>query len=261
VRARGPDDAYAITYTNFSVWNGTSWITDQDPSTPGGLVDVWPDPLGDVYAIQAYSNGGLYHRSSAGVWTLLAGSLDNAVRVWGSALNDIWIATNSGLEHWDGIGPGTTLCATCATRMWALSGTSASDVFAVGDSGSILHWNGAAWTAMTSNATGFLDDVFAVSASDVHVVGYNGVYLHYNGVAWTPSIVPPGSDLYGVWATSDHDVFVIGGNGMSHFDGARWSPVRTLGFGYAAGITGKGDVLYTIDNRALVTRLIRTIPW
>ena len=32
-------------------------------------------------------------------------------------------------------------------------GSSATDVFAVGDSGTILHYNGSAWSAMSSGTT------------------------------------------------------------------------------------------------------------
>ena len=50
-------------------------------------------------------------------------------------------------------------------------GVPASDVFAVGDGGTILHYNGSTWSSMTSGTTNYLRGVWGSSGSDVFAVG------------------------------------------------------------------------------------------
>ena len=65
-------------------------------------------------------------------------------------------------------------------------GSSGNDVFAVGEGGTILHYNGSAWSPMASGTTENLKGIWGSSGSDVFAVGANGVILHYNGSAWSP---------------------------------------------------------------------------
>jgi len=64
-------------------------------------------------------------------------------------------------------------------------GNSASDVFAVGDRGVIIHFDGYTWSPMSSGTTSSLNGVWGSSGVDVFAVGVgNGVYyeggiLHY----------------------------------------------------------------------------------
>jgi hypothetical protein len=59
----------------------------------------------------------------------------------------------------------------------AVWGSSGGDVFAVG--GTILHWNGSAWSAVTSGTSTYLYGVWGSSGSDVFTVGGSGLILHY----------------------------------------------------------------------------------
>ncbi len=60
--------------------------------------------------------------------------------------------------------------------MW---GSSASDVFTVGDGGTILHSDGSSWSAMSSGTTNYLRGVWGSSGSNVFAVGDLGTILHY----------------------------------------------------------------------------------
>jgi uncharacterized repeat protein (TIGR01451 family) len=59
-------------------------------------------------------------------------------------------------------------------------GSGGSDVFAVGDVGTILHYDGAAWSAMSSGTSGGFRGVWGSSGGDVFAVGSNGTILHYS---------------------------------------------------------------------------------
>jgi len=70
---------------------------------------------------------------------------------------------------------------------------SASDGWAVGGNGVILHYSGGSWSVVTSPTTDNLRSVFMVSASDGWAVGFGGpgTILHYTGPAPPPPVAPP----------------------------------------------------------------------
>jgi hypothetical protein len=53
-------------------------------------------------------------------------------------------------------------------------------VIAVGDEGLILRFNGSTWTKMTSNTTSNLLAVWGLSPSNIYAVGENATILHYS---------------------------------------------------------------------------------
>jgi hypothetical protein len=60
-------------------------------------------------------------------------------------------------------------------------GSSPSDIFAVGDEGTMLRYDGAGWSAMSSSTTESLHDVWGSVRSDVFAAGHDGTILHYGG--------------------------------------------------------------------------------
>jgi hypothetical protein len=99
-----------------------------------------------------------------------------------------------------------------ANPLKAVWGTSASDVFVVGDNGIILHFDGSTLTAMTSPTPETLVDVWGNASNDVFAVGLSGTILHYDGTEWMvqPSGVTDG--LFGVWSTLS-EAFAVGDGG------------------------------------------------
>ena len=89
-------------------------------------------------------------------------------------------------------------------------GSSSSDVFAVGVNGTILHYDGTSWSAMTSGTTVLLYGIWGSSASDVFAAGVSGTILHYNGTTWSAMTSGTGYSLYGIWGSSGSDVFAVG---------------------------------------------------
>jgi hypothetical protein len=95
-------------------------------------------------------------------------------------------------------------------------GSSGSDVFAVGDRGTILHYNGVSlsWSPMTSGFSDTLiNSVWGSSGSNVFAVDWSGTILHYNGVSWTPMYSGTTKWLWGVWGSSGSNLFAVGLSG------------------------------------------------
>jgi hypothetical protein len=179
--------------------------------------------------------------------------------------NDIWAVGRGGgapgtlAEHFDGRrwravptpplpsgginGPGG--------QFFGVAGTASNDVWAVGfkigpdnpDFGLQLieHWNGTAWSEVTSPLVegDSLRAVAAISANDVWAVGNrseqgfeNALIEHWDGTAW--SIVPDSSIsgvgastniLLSVSADASNDVWAVGSETLLHFNGTTWSEV------------------------------------
>jgi hypothetical protein len=65
--------------------------------------------------------------------------------------------------------------------LYGIYGTSATDAWAVGLSGVLLHWDGTAWTASQQSGiatTQLLRAVWGSAANDYWAVGASGTLLH-----------------------------------------------------------------------------------
>jgi hypothetical protein len=142
---------------------------------------------------------------------------------------------NDATSDWTAMSSGTT------ETLWGIWGFSGSDVFVVGEGGTILHYNGAAWAPMPSGTTAYLSGVWGSSPSDMFATGstlgsveadWRGTILRYDGSSWSETLGVTGWEFNGVWGFSPSDVFVTGGNNTEtqstilHFDGWAWAPMK-----------------------------------
>lgn len=108
----------------------------------------------------------------------------------------------------------------------AVWGSGDSDVFAVGNSGTIYHFDGQSWTEQSTSVDYDLLDIWGFSAGDVYAAGRGGTILHFEGGIWSEVESGTSEDLSGVWGSSPDDIFVVGERGgILHFDGTNWIPM------------------------------------
>src|SRR5262249_22898129 len=109
--------------------------------------------------------------------------------------------------QWDAQVSGTT------DDLNAIWGSSATDLYAVGNSGTLLHSTGnGIWTAQDSGL-GFEDlaGVWGSSATDVYLVGGFGGVVHSTGNGMWTSVANPGNNwLTAIAGNSATDFYVIG---------------------------------------------------
>lgn len=116
------------------------------------------------------------------------------------------------------------------------------EIWAVGNQGTILHYNGAGWAEETPKITqSNLRAVWGVAADDVWAVGDNSTILHRTSLAGPfVAVTSPvsGVPLNGVWGTSAQNVFIAGNSGtLLHWDGTAWVTANNTGFsGHIQGI-------------------------
>jgi hypothetical protein len=86
----------------------------------------------------------------------------------------------------------------------------------VGDYGTVLHYDGGSWSAMSSVTHNELWGVWGSSGSDVFAVGNLGTILHYDGGSWSPMSSSTTNPLDSVWGSGGSDVFVAGAGAILH---------------------------------------------
>jgi hypothetical protein len=124
---------------------------------------------------------------------------------------------------WEWLNPqpvGNTLRA-----MWGVTST---DAWIVGDGGTILHWDGAAWKKARFDS---IDDdfygVYAGQPDDVWVGGrdaqHRGKLLHFYGGTWSQDTTLGGRVPYALWGSAFDDVWLALEQGdVAHYDGGGW---------------------------------------
>lgn len=91
-----------------------------------------------------------------------------------------------------------------------------------------------------------LNGVAAINANDVWAVGNSGAAVHYDGKSWTHVQTGTSQDLYDVWARNANDVWATAGAGtMLRWDGTKWNTVLT-GFpnNICTSVWGTADRLF-----------------
>jgi hypothetical protein len=202
-------------------WDGLDWKT---AGAPTGLYGVWGSSDANILA-GGYSAILRYDGTSWVSMQLPSGVPWRIYAIndfWGISATDVFAVGNDNsalgpqpavILHYDGTAWAAMPNGFVSIALTAISGTSRSDVFAVGSGGTILHHDGAIWSRMTSGTTERLNDVWAASSSDVFAVGEQGSILHYDGEGWRLMARHSGF-LAGVWGWPGRYVLAVGADGV-----------------------------------------------
>lgn len=138
-------------------------------------------------------------------------------------------------------------------------GSDSDNAFAVGESGTILNYDGSNWSTMSSGSTVWLrgiwgsgdQDIFAVGGDIESGGGIRGTILHYDGNGWTE--MHSGTFLYGVWGSGSNDVFAAGPDGVLHYDGHSWQGMSGCVGPSLMGVWGSGsDDVFAVGPSGLI---------
>lgn len=106
----------------------------------------------------------------------------------------------------------------------AVWGSSPCDVYAVGERGAIVHFDGAEWTATESGTRQRLWGVMGSSSKYIWAVGGGGRVLFNDGSGWTKKEIGTAKTLTSVWVTGDGTVYACSADGLVlKNDGWSWS--------------------------------------
>jgi hypothetical protein len=193
------------------------------------------------------------------------------------AVGNVTVGANVGqvIEQWNGtkwsLFPNPTFPPNSQADLFAMTSTSANDIWAVGNlvqdlsNGGALsfnlfeHWNGTAWTPTLINTNAFeaLTGVSADAINDAWAVGWvaplsagsnEPLAIHWNGTNWVSALTPHvgggANELNAVLALTPNDVWAVGFSTpdapprqsatltlIEHFDGASWTVVPSPNVG------------------------------
>ena len=266
VAAVSDSDAWAVgfdggaAFTNVGAkalidnWNGTAWSQVAAPATPGNTA------------------------------LLLGVSASGATDAWAVGRTQVNKSSFEGLAlHWNGaawsVSPGFpgALSMFGGASAVGVADIGPDDAYAIGDSvatavGSLVHWNGTAWSPVTlplpphANSNTTLNAISATGPGDAWIVGTfldsaNGrnetFSEHFNGTAWSVLPMPPVKSpnlnaffqLNGIKANGPRDVWAVGDRGVTdvpssqktlieHFNGTSWSIVPSPSPGSIDALSG-----------------------
>jgi hypothetical protein len=162
-----------------------------------------------------------------------------------SGLNDIWFASET-----DG---------------WAIAGTW------------LFRWDGSDWRLEGQRASAGLRRLWGSAPDDVWAVGDGGLTLHWNGQTWSESYrvgeplsfegrFAPGAppkvrelsgigDIRAVWSRGPDDVWAVGTNGLVlHFDGELWTRQPTDTKETFIAVHGAGRTVWVAGSSGTLVR-------
>ena len=116
--------------------------------------------------------------------------------------------------HWDNPYPqGNTL--------YSVWGSSATDIFAVGECGTIIHYDGTNWTVMYSTTYNNLCGIWGYSSGELYAVGW-GTILRYTDRKWSEIYSIPGKIVNVVWGSTPDNIYAAG-DVIWYYNGISWS--------------------------------------
>ena len=239
----GSKDVWAVGSGGAIVhWDGSAWSRVIGVNAPD-LRAIWGSASNDVWAVGGTTSGAVLHWNGS-AWTSMQVSAPGPLNgVGGTGPNDAWAVGDDGATmHWNGsgwssvaspftlppdasTGSGIAVGEPGSNELYAVWGSGQADVWATGEGGAILHFDGSAWSEVRSGVSiPNLGAVWANGSSDAWAVG-QGI-VHWNGSAWSVS-VSGGSWLSGIWSSALNDAWAIGAEDVLHWDGISWSPMAT----------------------------------
>ena len=171
-------------------WDGTAIRAGPVPIASGGTMAIDGTAADDVWLVGYRGFAAHWDGTSATRAPMMSGFTDTFAGVvalpGGRA-----IASTEGGSVYELTLAGATSVYTGSVPLHGVWAASPSDIFVAAGDGSVLHYDGASWTPMSTGVTTALHGVWGRGATDVYVVGDEGVVLRYDGSAWTA--IPSGS--------------------------------------------------------------------
>ncbi len=245
-------------------WDGEK-ISAVPSSTNQALYSIWGSGTNDIWAVGGDA-GLIIHWDGVAWRTVLAGDdlgsypfASQTKAVWGSGASDVWIVGSGGTSsayaawHWDGL---TWKFIDLAPPLIVLEdlvdvwGTGPQDVWAVGGRAALFHWDGAAWSQISTTID---KNLLAISGNreGAWISGSAGTILRLSGSHWSTINNGGYDDLYSIAGLTPDDAWAVGHKGvLRHWNGAVWSYDRYASISNSiTAISGAGpDEVYTISE-------------
>lgn len=241
-----PDDVWTVGGTTdtgeIHHFDGTSWTKMTIPDGVPLLSWVYGFSPDDVWVVG--TKGAVLHWDGASWSSVDSNTTADLWGVWGASKEDFWAVggtVNAGvpvlLHYVKGAFVQVTLDpeentreATAIFKVWGIDGT----IFAVGEAGLIIQWDGKAWRAVSGGAKANDDFVslWGTSADNIVAVGGRSQarIARWNGTTWTTVAPAATPGLNAVFMTESKEAVVggiLGVGGTFAVDSMGWNQEET----------------------------------
>jgi len=194
-----------------------------DPTPSGGTYYTGAVPLTSTTTVKAvaYAPGRVestiasatFTRLPAGWSPMTSGVPDRLYGVWGTSSSNMYAVGNLGtLLHYDGNAWTPMVSRTAATLRCAW-GPGAGDVYAGGLAGALVHYDGTIWSTLASGITRDICSIQGTGPSNVLLVATVGTIRRWDGSVWATHTSGTTNNLYGLWVASFNEAFAVGAAG------------------------------------------------
>jgi hypothetical protein len=189
---------------------------------PGALWGVTQDGTANFAAVDGQTVNDLIAVGGAGAWSNASGTWTPQTTA-GYKFNDVWydgttavavgddglIGTYTKDEEWVFDDSFTNV------HLYGVSGTNDADIWAVGQDGTVLHWNGSTWQEIDLDTQANIWSVWATTGNVAYVVGNNGEAYKIQGSL--VEAIPTGVNniLYDITGTTEANLWAIGSRGIA----------------------------------------------
>lgn len=112
----------------------------------------------------------------------------------------------------------------------ASSVLSPNNIWVVGDTGKIIHYNGTTWSQSNDVGTEIIYDIDMVNTADGWAVGASGRFYHWDGVSWYLTQDIGNKKIYSIDMVSPTEGWAAGDSGrFYYYNGVSWSQSQNIG--------------------------------
>jgi hypothetical protein len=258
VWGNGPNDVFAVGSMGVSHWDGTAWSL-MDSGASGPLLGIWGTGADDVLALGSQLDpvraGSLVDPAGSVIlrWNGKQWTQDSFVP--DSSLVDIWVDKGGSAFAVGADAVTRPLVVARSANVWTQStfdgtppvlnavwGAGTEQLFAVGEGGTLAHWDRSGWSTTALDPTLPMRGVWGNGPDDVLAVGDNKTddpvvnLAHWDGAGWSrpaalPTITLPGG-LRAIWSSGPNDTYLVGESHSAgcvlHWNGTIWSPLDSV---------------------------------
>jgi hypothetical protein len=185
-------------------YDGSLW-SSMSSNTTVDLYGIRGNSSTDVTAVGF--NGTIQHYDGVS-WSAVANNVNNDLYdVWISPVANLTAGAAGMIESYT-LGAWGPVASGTANDLFSLWVNNSNDIFAAGAGGTVVHYNGAVWSGMTTGG----DDFYGVwsSGAAVFAVGAAGRIAKGPGDVWLPMESYTNNDLSAIWGASGTDIFAVG---------------------------------------------------
>jgi hypothetical protein len=140
--------------------------------------------------------------------------------------------------------------------LYAVWGSSGADIWAAGDGGTLLRWDGSTWSPVVSGTAADLRGVWAAPTGEAWAVGPADTVIRWTGTSWSDDPTGIESVPYDVWGTDADHVWVVGGPGSILYRTAgTWTaePSGVMSGGRIFGVWGEaGQKVFAVGENSII---------